>query len=99
MEKVCAVCTRELPLDQFFRKGKGRHSYCKQCATDRVRVLRAYRREMFAAARRVWAAFLAYGPVDDGRPEGDEFDTALVDLQALTELASGDGLPAKATDE
>lgn len=29
------------------------------------------------AARRVWKAYLKYGPVDDGRPEGDEFEQAL----------------------
>ncbi len=35
---------------------------------------------LIAAAERVWKAFLAYGPVDDGRPEGDEFDAALTAL-------------------
>jgi hypothetical protein len=33
------------------------------------------------AAQRVWEAFLNFGPVDDGRPEGDAFDTALIDLR------------------
>lgn len=34
------------------------------------------------AAHRVWRAFLKFGPVDDGRPEGDEFDDALLHLRA-----------------
>jgi hypothetical protein len=29
------------------------------------------------AARRVQKAFLKFGPVDDGRPEGEEFEAAL----------------------
>src|SRR5688572_16248562 len=37
---------------------------------------------LIQAADRVWRAFLKYGPVDDGRPEGDEFDDALVELRA-----------------
>ena len=35
------------------------------------------------AANRVWKAFMRYGPVDDGRPEGDEFDAALMDLRLV----------------
>lgn len=35
---------------------------------------------LLLAVRRVWNAFLAYGPVDDGRPEGDEFDASLMAL-------------------
>jgi hypothetical protein len=33
------------------------------------------------AARRTWRAFLKFGPVDDGRPEGDEFDASLTGLK------------------
>lgn len=36
------------------------------------------------AARRVWRAYLAWGPVDDGRPEGDKFTEALEELERLT---------------
>ena len=32
------------------------------------------------AAEDVWKAFLKYGPVDDGRPEGDRFDASLTKL-------------------
>ncbi len=44
--------------------------------------------ELNAAAGRVWDAFLDYGPVDDGRPEGDEFDAALDNLMSVA-IASG----------
>lgn len=33
------------------------------------------------AANRVWETWMKYGPVDDGRPEGDDFDTALMELR------------------
>jgi hypothetical protein len=41
-----------------------------------------------AAANRVWKAFLAYGPVDDGRPEGDKFDEALTHLPSEARQAA-----------
>ncbi len=31
-------------------------------------------------AREVWNAYLAFGPVDDGRPEGERFTRALNEL-------------------
>jgi hypothetical protein len=37
-------------------------------------------KRLIDAAGRVHKAFLKYGPVDDGRPEGDEFDAALEEL-------------------
>lgn len=37
------------------------------------------------ACNQAWKAFLAYGPVDDGRPEGDAFDEALTSMQAHAE--------------
>jgi hypothetical protein len=40
---------------------------------------------LLAAAERVWETYLAYGPVDDDRPEGDEFSAA---LDALMEAAA-----------
>jgi len=40
--------------------------------------------ELVKAAEVTWDAFLAYGPVDDGRPEGDAFDTALTALMEAT---------------
>jgi hypothetical protein len=39
-------------------------------------------RKLQKAARRVWKAYREYGPVDDGRPEGDEFEAALDALMA-----------------
>jgi hypothetical protein len=44
------------------------------------------RQKLVRAARRVWRAFLAWGPVDDGRPEGDEFDRALIELGAIANV-------------
>lgn len=43
--KRCALCTRILPLDQFYRCGARRHSYCKLCHRDRTLELRAARAE------------------------------------------------------
>ena len=43
--------------------------------------------KLVGAARRVWRAFLKFGPVDDGRPEGDEFDRSLIALSATAKLA------------
>lgn len=43
--------------------------------------------ELVAAALRVAKACHAYGPVDDGRPEGDEFDESLTNLSALASIA------------
>ena len=37
--------------------------------------------EVIRAADKVWESFLAYGPVDDGRKNGEEFDAALVELK------------------
>jgi hypothetical protein len=37
--------------------------------------------KLIDAANRVWAASLKYGPVDNGTPEGDEFDDALLELR------------------
>ncbi len=39
--------------------------------------------KMVEAANRVWKAFMAFGPVDDGRPEGDEFDAALMEMRRI----------------
>jgi hypothetical protein len=35
------------------------------------------------AANRVWHAWGKWGPVDDGRPEGDEFNEALLELRVI----------------
>jgi hypothetical protein len=40
--------------------------------------------KLFEAADRVWKASQKYGPVDDGRPEGDEFDDALLNLRVVS---------------
>lgn len=40
--------------------------------------------KLLVESRNVWLAFLDYGPVDDGRPEGEAFDAALVKLQEAT---------------
>ncbi len=40
--------------------------------------------KLFAASQRVCEAYLAYGPVDDGRPEGDDFEAALDSLMKAT---------------
>jgi hypothetical protein len=37
--------------------------------------------KLVKAADRVWRAWGKWGPVDDGRPEGDEFDEALLELR------------------
>ncbi len=34
-------------------------------------------RELYEAAEAVMSAYLAYGPVEDGRPEGKAFEEAL----------------------
>ena len=49
--KHCTLCERLLPLTDFYRKGAGRHSYCKLCHRDRCAELLAIKRER--AARRV----------------------------------------------
>lgn len=38
------------------------------------------------AARAVWEAFLAYGPIDDGTEQGTAFDKALDRLMEATVL-------------
>ncbi len=38
--------------------------------------------ELVKTARAVWNAFLKFGPVDDGTPQGDRFDKALDRLMA-----------------
>ncbi len=39
-------------------------------------------------ANKCWDAFLNYGPVDDGRPEGDAFDEALMALRTSARKAT-----------
>lgn len=41
-------------------------------------------KHILPADRKVWKAFRAYGPVNDGRPEGDAFDEALTELMKST---------------
>ena len=49
--------------------------------------VRSARDRLERAANRTWEAYRKYGPVDDGRPEGDEFEAALDALKsALIEL-------------
>ena len=43
--------------------------------------------DLLSASDRVWTTFLEYGPVDDGRPEGDEFDAALMNLRFVSNAA------------
>lgn len=40
--------------------------------------------KLAVAADRVWETWRKYGPVDDGRPEGDDFDEALLELRAVS---------------
>lgn len=42
---------------------------------------------LILAAHRVWQAYLKFGPVDDGRPEGEEFTVALEELSKAKEEA------------
>ena len=43
--KPCSLCCRQLSLDQFYNgTGGRRHSYCKPCFLDRLKVLRAARK-------------------------------------------------------
>lgn len=39
---------------------------------------------LLKASREVWQAYLGYGPVDDGRPEGDRFSDSLDELMKAT---------------
>lgn len=40
--------------------------------------------DLLLAAQRTWKAFLKFGPVNDGRPEGDAFTVALENLLVAT---------------
>ena len=39
---------------------------------------------LIKVADRVWKAYLKFGPVDDGRPEGEEFSDALDHLRGIS---------------
>lgn len=53
---------------------------------DPVGVLTQAFTDLYRASDRVWKASMKYGPVDDGRPEGDEFDEALVHMRATAQV-------------
>lgn len=36
--KVCAKCGRDLPLTEYYRKGRGYQSWCKDCCRDHGRL-------------------------------------------------------------
>lgn len=42
--KTCKLCSRKLPVTDFFRRGPYRHSYCKPCHRDRTQELRDAKR-------------------------------------------------------
>ena len=42
--KNCKLCSRKLPVSEFYRRGKYHHSYCKPCHRDRTNELRDAKR-------------------------------------------------------
>lgn len=48
--KRCTLCTRLLPLTDFYRRGTGHHSYCKLCHRDRTMELRAAKAERLSTS-------------------------------------------------
>jgi hypothetical protein len=51
-------------------------------------------RRLADAAVQVWTAYLDYGPVDDGRPEGDAFAESLDNLM-IAAVGAGAKMPKR----
>lgn len=50
--KTCSKCKRELPLDQFNKRGDGKQPWCKRCNRERARKYYADNREKHLAVIR-----------------------------------------------